>query len=276
MQPKLLVLLAHPDDEAFGIAGTIAQLADRRGYSTLVCATRGEVGEIAHPALATPANLGQVRERELRAAAQAMRLDQLIFLDHRDSGMAGTAANADPRAFANQPAEAVVPRLVGLMRRLQPQVVVTFDPTGGYGHPDHLAIHQHTVAAFHAAGDPARYPDQGAPWQPQRLFYMAIPRSFFAILRNQLVALGEDPSDFDRFAENATPDDQIHATVEVTDKFAAKWAAFAAHRTQFGENDLFRRMAPDDLRQITGYEHFVLAWPPPEPGLRLDNLFAGL
>src|SRR5918998_3539458 len=108
--------------------------------------------------------------------------------------MAGTAENEDLRAFANAPAEEVVAHLVGIIRRLRPQVLVTFDPSGGYGHPDHVAIHRHTVAAFHAAGDPARYPDQGAPWQPDRLVYAVVPRGAFRRWRERMAegGVGDD------------------------------------------------------------------------------------
>jgi LmbE family N-acetylglucosaminyl deacetylase len=179
MTQTLLALYAHPDDEAFGMGGTLAHYAADGADVTLVCATRGEVGEIAEGVDATPETLGQVREAELRCAADTVGVRQLIFLDYRDSGMAGTPENADPRAFVNAPAEEVVPRLVGIIRRVRPQVVVTFEPNGGYGHPDHITIHCHTVTAFHAAADANLYPNQGPAWQAERLFYSAIPRSFF-------------------------------------------------------------------------------------------------
>ena len=136
----------------------------------------------------------------MRCAAETMGISELIFLGYRDSGMVDTAENAD-RAYINAPAEEVIPRLVGIIRRVQPQVVVTFEPNGGYGHPDHIAIHRHTVAAFHAAADPSRYPEQGLAWQADRLFYTAIPRSFFLRMRDEMTALEMDTSQFDRFEE---------------------------------------------------------------------------
>ncbi|MCB0240613.1 MAG: PIG-L family deacetylase, partial [Anaerolineae bacterium] len=107
----------------------------------------------------TPETLWRVRQDELRCAADNLGVHDLIFLNYRDSGMAGTEQNADPRAYINAPAEEVVRRLVGIIREQRPQVVITFDPSGAYGHPDHIAIHNHTVAAFHAAGDSAQFPD---------------------------------------------------------------------------------------------------------------------
>src|SRR6478672_43851 len=169
----ILAVYAHPDDEQ-GVSGTLAKYA-RQGVRTgLICATRGEVGEISDPALATPENLGAVRERELRDAAAVLGVQQLWFLDYRDSGMAGTAPNGDPRAFMNADGEEVVGRIVRIIREFKPQALVTFDATGGYGHPDHVAIHRWTTEAFATAADPARYPDAGPAWRAGRLFYGSI------------------------------------------------------------------------------------------------------
>lgn len=199
-------------------------------------------------------------------------------MSYRDSGMAGTPDNQDPRAFMNAPADEVVGRLVGVIRRLRPQVVITFDPHGGYGHPDHIAIHRHTVAAFHAAGDPARYPEQGAPWRPARLFYAVWPRSFMRALREQAQALGLDMAEVEALerSEAGWPDDQIHVVLDVSWQLEAKWQALHCHRTQFGADNLFRRLPEAAIRQALSREHFALAWPPPAPGERLLDLFAGL
>ena len=161
----MLVFFAHPDDEVFSCGGVMALNRQRGIHTTLVCATKGEAGEISSPELADASNLGHVREQELIEAAAHMGIDNLYFLGYRDSGMAGTPENLHPAAFANAPASAVVPRLVHFIRTIQPQIVITFDPTGGYGHPDHIAIHKHAVAAFHAAADPATTSRAGS-WGP--------------------------------------------------------------------------------------------------------------
>jgi LmbE family N-acetylglucosaminyl deacetylase len=236
------------------------------------------VGQIADQSLATPETLGQVRENELRCAAGALGVSEVIFLGYRDSGMAGTPENSDPRAFINIPAEEVVARLAGIIRRVQPDVVITFEPNGGYGHPDHIAVHRHTLAAFHAAADPACYARQGAAWQAARLFYTAIPRSFFQDMRQRLKAMGGDTSDLVHFEEAGLgwPDDQVHATLDVAENIEAKWTALNCHRTQFGPNNPFRRLPEDDLRQMMSREHFALAWPSPEPSLRMADLFEAM
>ena len=122
----LLAVFAHPDDEAFGTGGTLARYAGEGVRVALVCATRGEVGGIADPSLATRETLGQVRETELRCAAQALGISDVIFLGYRDSGMAGTPENEDPRAFVNIAAEEVVAQLMGIIRRL-PELFAELD-----------------------------------------------------------------------------------------------------------------------------------------------------
>jgi len=278
MDHSLLAVFAHPDDEAFGTGGTLSQYAVDGTKVYLVCATRGEVGEISDPSYATPETLGQVREGELRCAAETMGVAELIFLDYRDSGMEGTPENQDPRAFINAQAEEVVARLVGIMRRLRPQVVATFEPYGGYGHPDHIAIHRHTVAAFHAAADPTCYPEQGPAWQAERLFYTAIPRSFFLEMRRQLEELGEDTSEFERFDDPTTgwPDEKVNVRMDISSTVEAKWQALNCHRTQFGPGNLFRRLPEEKVKRMMSQEWFALAWPEAEPGLQMPTLFAGL
>lgn len=279
-KPALLACFAHPDDESFGSGGMLTHYAQNGVHVALVCATRGEVGEISDPALATRETLPAVRENELRCACQAMGFDDLTFLDYRDSGMAGTAENEDSQAFISIDAAEVVPRLVRLIRRIQPQVVVTFDPQGGYGHPDHIAIHHHTVAAFHAAGDADQYPEQGPVWQPSRLYYAVLVRSIFAEMRQQMEAEGLDTSQFDRFAEATGrsemgwPDDQINVVMDVSHTVEAKWAALHCHQTQFGPDNTFRRLPPETVKKLMSQEHFVLAWP--EVSLQGVNLFEGI
>jgi len=245
---------------------------------TVVSATRGEAGEIADPTLAKPETLGMVRECELRCAAQIPGIEEPIFLDYRDSGMAGTPENEHPEAFIQIPSDEVVRHLVGIIRRIQPLVVITFEPNGGYGHPDHIAIHRHTVEAFHAAADLTRFPEHGTPWQAHRLFYTVIPRSFFQEMRQRLEALGVDTSDFERFEQAGAgwPDEDVHVGLDVSAQIDAKWAALQCHRTQFGPDNIFRRLPVDMLKQIMSHEHFVLAWPEDVPPRGLVGLFDGL
>jgi LmbE family N-acetylglucosaminyl deacetylase len=276
MEHSLMAIYAHPDDEAFGTGGTIARYASEGVKVYLVSATRGEVGEISDPALATPETLGCVREDELRCAAETMGVAQLVFLDYRDSGMAGTPENQDPRAFINATAEEVVPRLVSLIRSLRPEIVVTFEPYGGYGHPDHIAIHRHAVAAFHAAANPTCYPGLDAPWQAKRLFYTAIPHSFFEEMRQQMTDLGLDTQDLVDLDDPKLrwQDEAINVHLDVSHSVELKWQALQCHRTQFGPGNLFRRLPEERVKKLMSKEYFALAWPEPRAGLHLADLFS--
>lgn len=277
MEPRsLLAAFAHPDDEAFGCGGSLAQASAAGTYVTLVCATRGEVGEISDAALATPETLGKVREGELRCTASALGIHELVFLDYRDSGMAGTDDNTNPESFINIPADDVIAKLVGAIRRTKPQVVVTFEPNGGYGHPDHIAIHKHTVAAFHAASDPEQYPEQGAPWQPERLFYTALPRSFFKEVRQKMEAAGMDTSQFASAEERGWPDEDVNTIVDVSGFVDAKWQGLLCHRTQFGDNSFFRQVSEEEVKTMMSREFYALVEPKPADGERLSGLFEGI
>ncbi len=274
----ILAVFAHPDDEAFSTGGALSCYAASGIKVVLVCATRGEVGEIADPSLATPDTLGQVREAELRCAGETMGISELIFLDYRDSGMAGTPENNDPRAFINAPKEDVVRTMVEIIRRVQPDIVVTFEPNGGYGHPDHIAIHNHTVAAFRAAANSAEHPKAGPIWKAKRLFYTVIPRSFFIELRSLLVAIGENTHDLDQFEESETlwSEERIDVTIDVSGTVQSKWDALNCHRTQFGPGNLFRRIPEEQAMQLMSYEYFTLAWPEPVTFKQMGDLFEGL
>jgi LmbE family N-acetylglucosaminyl deacetylase len=273
----LLAVFAHPDDEAFGSGGMLALNAAKGHCVALVTATRGEVGEISDTALATPENLGQVREGELRAAADALGVEGRTIVGERDSGMDGTDDNANPTALANADENEVVGSLVEIIRRLRPDAVVTFDPNGGYGHPDHIAIHKHTVAAFHASGDTSKFDGTDEPWSPSRLYYAVFPKSIFTTLRQALIAHGEDTSDFDRFeeADIGWDDDKIHAVIDVSDAIEAKWTALNCHRTQFGADNPFNRLPAEVTKALMSQEYLVQAFPEPPDGVAYTDVFEG-
>ncbi|MEM7348765.1 MAG: PIG-L family deacetylase [Chloroflexota bacterium] len=270
----IAAFFAHPDDEAFTCGGTLASFAAQGVEVSLVCATRGEVGEISDSALATPETLGEVREQELVCACNTLGINPPIFLNYRDSGMAGTPENKHPDAFMNISAAEVIRRLVRQIRHLKPQVVITFDPTGGYGHPDHIAIHHHTVAAFEAAGDPDLYPDQGEAWQADRLYYIAFPDSFFESIYQKLVEIGEDVSEMERFRDGRAgiPIDDISLIQDVADYVQIKWDAFYCHKTQINPHSPFRKVPDDFMKQLVAKEYFILAKPESMVGQKLATL----
>jgi len=276
MERSMLVVFAHPDDEAFATGGTLAKYASAGVRTTLICATRGEVGEISDPVLATPNTLPSVREQELLCSAETLGIEEVVFLGYRDSGMIGTPDNEHPDAFILADEEEVIARLVGIMRQVKPQIVLTFEPNGGYGHPDHIAIHNNTVSAFHKAAKEDYGVELGEAWRSDRLIYTAIPKSFFMDMRSRLQGLGEDTSGLDRFDETGIvwPDDQVDVEVDVSDVVDRKWSALQCHQTQFGPDNLFRRLPDEDAKALMSREYFAIAWPETsreEPG---SDLFA--
>ncbi|MBI2863239.1 MAG: PIG-L family deacetylase [Chloroflexi bacterium] len=264
-QRTILAVFAHPDDEALGVGATLARYAAEGARVALVCATRGEVGEISDPALATPETLGAVREQELRCSCQALGIGEPLFLGYRDSGMAGTDENRHPAAFVNADFEEVVGKVVRVIRELRPQVMVTFDRSGGYGHPDHVRAHEVATDAFHAAGDPARFLDSLQdglqPYSPQHLYYTAIPRGFFKNMLTHLKDMGVDAGpmgqiDLDRVG---TADEEITVAIESGEYVQNKLRAFACHCTQLSPESVFSRL-PEGVRMgFMAREHFVEA-----------------
>ena len=276
MERSMLVVFAHPDDEAFATGGTLVKYASAGVRTTLVCATRGEVGEISDPVLATPNTLPSVREQELLFSAETLGIEEVVFLGYRDSGMIGTLDNEHPDAFILANEEEVIAKLVGIMRQVKPQIVLTFEPNGGYGHPDHIAIHNHTVSAFHKAAQENYGVELGEAWRSDRLIYTAIPKSFFVDMRSRLQGLSEDTRDLDRFDETGFvwPDDQVDVEVDISEVVDRKWSALQCHQTQFGPDNLFRRLPDEDAKALISREYFAIAWPEisrEEPG---SDLFA--
>ena len=277
-QLRMLACFAHPDDEVFSCGGVMILNAQRGIHTTLICATRGEAGEISDPVLATPETLGLVRTQELTEAATKMGVHELHFLGYRDSGMSDTVDNDNPVAYARASAAAVVPRLVRWIRQQRPHLLITFDPTGGYGHPDHIAIHHHATAALHAAADPACQPDLGTPWQTARLYYPAFNRDIFTTLRDQLIAQGEEPTQWGD-SEDGSPDwpeQSVDVKVDVSAVIDAKWSAFQSHRTQFGQDNPFRRVPEALIKEWLSEEWFEQAWPATKPAQPDTDLFADL
>jgi LmbE family N-acetylglucosaminyl deacetylase len=263
---RVLATYGHPDDEG-QVTGTLARFLRLGAEVTLLCATRGEVGEISDPGLGTPETLGYVRELELRAAMGQIGLADVRFLPYRDSGMAGTPENADPRCLHAQAAETVVGQLVYLMRELRPHVVFTWDPSGGYGHPDHIAVNRHTLAAFQQSGEPTAFPESGEPWAPKRLFWGAFTMKRFAGMYLELERRGLLPEPIDperrkRFdLAMQEPDPLVSLVHDVSDLVDEKRRAAGMHRSQFGENSMFARI-PQDLRdRFYGEERFYQAEP---------------
>lgn len=270
----LMGIFAHPDDESFGMAGTLARATMDGHLAAIVCATRGEEGKIADPALATQENLGQVREQELRNACAAVGVTDVSFLDYIDGHLAEADVND------------AVGRVVHHLRRFRPDVVVTFAPNGGYGHVDHMAIHRITLAALEAATDPARYPEHGLePHRVRKVYFQAMPRERVLQMRDEALKRGEDfiPGGDEAtipIEEMGTPMSDITTFVKLTDtEFEAKMRSMASHATQMPADSPWARATPEELRAFMGTEVFQLMPPPlsdhtyPTPE---EDVFAGL
>jgi N-acetyl-1-D-myo-inositol-2-amino-2-deoxy-alpha-D-glucopyranoside deacetylase/mycothiol S-conjugate amidase len=192
--PRTLVFFgSHPDDETFGPGGTLAQYAAQGARVYYVCATRGEAGAVDDEYLKDRGSAGDVRWNELQCAARVLGLVDTIHLGYRDSGMAGSADNINPQALTAAPFDEVVGRIVQAIRQLKPQVVVTFDPIGGYRHPDHIIIHKATIKAFEIAADGEQYPQAGRPFQAQKLYFSLFPRGVLKVMVRLMPLIGKNP-----------------------------------------------------------------------------------
>ncbi len=285
MAKSLLLVHAHPDDEVLGSGATMAKYAAMGAHVTLVTCTLGEEGEILvkeleHLASHKDDALGQHRIGELAAACKALGVNDHRFLGGpgrwRDSGMMGTPQNERPDVFWNADLEEATAALVEIVREVKPQVVITYDENGGYGHPDHIQAHRVAVAAFEKAGDPAFAPEVGAPWQPSKLYYTAFPKSVLQAGIDHLKAKG----DTDFFGVDSAddlpfgvPDDQIDAEVDARDFLDHKLEAMRAHATQIALDGPFFSLSDNVGQQTMGVEYFIQAQPGRSGGERETDLF---
>lgn len=281
----LLSVHAHPDDEASKGAGTVSKYAAEGVHTVLVTCTGGEAGDILNPRADAPevrARLAEVRIEELRRSVAAIGYDRLHLLGYHDSGMPDSEHNERSDNFANADDDEVVGRLVALIREERPQVLITYDESRFYPHPDHLKVHFVSVAAFDAAGDPERYPDAGAPWQPAKLYYTGFSRRRVEVLHHAYLERGEESPFGEWLDREDLPEDGERFTtfVDVGDRLAVRRAALLAHRTQIDPDSHWMRLSDDVLREIFPWEEFILARSLVDidvaPGDVEDDLFAGL
>jgi len=279
---RLLVCFAHPDDEAFPVGGALAAHAARGVEIRLVTATSGEEGEIRQDGAATRETLGSIRRVELSCAVQALGLAGHRVLGYRDSGMAGSAANSYPNAFINVPDQEMVEQLVEEIRRFRPQVVLTFEPGGLYGHPDHIAISRQTTEAVRRSTEANAFPGQLAnglePYAPARLFYSARPQGFRMEWALALRGAGIDfPLPSPERAQEGTPSEQIHLEMDLDGQLERKMACILCHRTQVAADWPYHRVPREVTRTVLGREYYIRALPKVEPGETVtEDFFAGL
>jgi LmbE family N-acetylglucosaminyl deacetylase len=274
-EKKLVSILAHPDDETFGMGGTLALYAERGVDVHLICATRGEAGEIDPEFKETIKSAACLRTQELRCAADILGIKHLHMLNYLDSGMPGSEANQHPKALAAQPVEKVAKEVAHLIRQIKPDVVLTFDPIGGYRHPDHIAIHNATVQAFGlAASDIFEDPEGLPPFQPNRLYFHTIGRSFIKMMVWVLRLIGRDPHKFGRnqdidLVALTNVKFPTHVRVDYSPVKDKREKAAECHASQGGMqmNKGFRGF----VTKLFGghYETFMQAYPEPEDGQKV-------
>ncbi len=278
---RLLAVLAHPDDESFGIGGSLARYVDEGVEVHIAIATDGVAGSVAPGYEHTLVELAAVRRRELEAAVAVLGATLHMF-GYRDSGYVGDPANQHPDAFINADDDEAIGRVVALIRQIGPQVVITHDETGGYYHPDHIHCWKITTAAFYKAGDPAQYPDIGpAPYQPQRLYYTGFSNRVVKLLIWMMRLRGQDPKHSGRnkdidWTKIGIDPRQLNARVDYRRYWDVKRAAGAAHASQGGGMSR-NRLLPEPLqRRFMATETYIRAYPPPREGERERDLFAGV
>ncbi|MEO8287234.1 MAG: PIG-L family deacetylase [Chloroflexota bacterium] len=305
----IMAVHAHPDDEVVFTGGTLLRYHRHGVRTVLVTATGGEEGEIHDPDLdpeeARP-RLREIRLEELRRGTALLEIDDLELLGYRDSGMVGTEANADPSNFHNADLEEATNKLVMLVRRYRPQIMITYDEFGAYGHPDHIKANVITRAAFDKAGDPTYALDLGEPWTPLKLYYTHWNDEGWEKAKAVFEERGlkwpfdreEEQPDTDpehqsieeavveheQAVEAAKEEDKPPAYVppptttriDVHDFAALKMESARQHRTQFDPNGVFMSVPEDIVPLIFGDEHYTLVEsrvPAPE---QEDDMLAGL
>jgi N-acetyl-1-D-myo-inositol-2-amino-2-deoxy-alpha-D-glucopyranoside deacetylase len=267
---RLLLVHAHPDDESIGTGVTMARYVREGAAVTLVTCTRGEEGEVLVPALAHLASsaddaLGPHRETELAAAMAELGVTDHRFLGGagrwRDSGMMGTPQNDRPGAFWRADLLEASAELVSVIRELRPQVLVTYDSFGGYGHPDHIQAHRVAMYASQLAAAPAFRPELGDPWEVSKIYWLALPRSVMKIGMEALVAAGGTGffgvTDVDE-VPFLTDDAAVTTCVSAEDLEPTKLAALRLHASQVEQDGIFFQMASLVGPAAMGNEFFCL------------------
>jgi mycothiol S-conjugate amidase len=276
---------AHPDDEASKGAGTTARYSGEGVRCVLVTCTGGEAGDILNPAADTPevrADLHAVRMRELDDSVAILGYAAVHLLGYHDSGMPDTDDNRRPDNFWNAAIDDAVGALVAIVRAERPQVLVAYgDDHSSYPHPDHIRAHEIAVIAFEAAGDAARFPDAGAPWQPSKLYYTGWTRHRIQALHDAHERAGVESPYADWLDDIKGESDHLYTTrIDVSGFLDKRRAALLAHRTQIAPDSFWMALSDEEIRDAFPWEEYMLArslvqTDVPPDGFETD-LFAGL
>jgi mycothiol S-conjugate amidase len=293
-RPCLLTIHAHPDDEASKGAPTMARYKAHGVHTVLVCCTGGEEGDLHNPALREPgqpfhgltpeqekALLAEVRPGELARSAEIIGFDEVVMLGYRDSGMVDTEPNEHPDSFHQAPLDEAVGRLVDVIRRTRPQVILTYnDDQRGYPHPDHVKVHDISIVAFERAGDPTWYPELGEPFQPLKMYYTVWAKARLLAVHEAMIRLrGSSPFDQD-WLDRPGADHRITTRLDVGAYLWARSGSLRAHATQVDPNEpWWFGLTDDELAAVYPWEDWILAKSAvggPAEGEIEDDLFAGV
>jgi LmbE family N-acetylglucosaminyl deacetylase len=271
--PRLMAVLAHPDDESLAVGGTLAKYASEGVEVFLLTATRGDRGgyrghgsdDRRHPG---PLALAKIRETELRAAASVLGVREVSLLDHHDQHLDRVDARRTVADIARH------------VRRVRPDVVVTFGPDGAYGHPDHVAISQFTTAAIVAAADAAFACDgiqsPGAPHSASKLYYMAWPQSRWAAYQAAVRTLVSTVDGVERQVM-PWPDWAITTVIDTNHVWSTVWQAISCHESQVAGYERLKDLPPQHHKALWGWQSFYRAFSTVNGGRTLEtDLFEGI
>lgn len=266
---RLMAVLAHPDDESLGCGGALARAAAEGVQTYLVTATHGQSGRYrglpqGDPGHPGPERLAGIRETELRAAALALGIREVTMLGYVDKEL----DRADPAE--------VIGRIAAEIRRTRPHVVMTFDPQGGYGHPDHIAISQFAGAAIIAAADPGHAPEAGAPHAVSKFYYFAWTRRLGEVYQAAFRKMVSLVDGVEREA-SPWPDWAITTVIDTRDHWPTVWKAVSCHESQVSAYERLKNVSPDHHEAMWGWQHFYRVFSTVNGGrAREADLFEGL
>jgi LmbE family N-acetylglucosaminyl deacetylase len=274
--PTLLAVHAHPDDETVTMGGTLARYAAEGRRTVVVTCTTGALGEVSDPTLLVDGSVAALRDRELTAATNLLGVSRVVRMGYADSGMAGWSTNFAPGAFFAADLTSAASTLTQVIDQERPQVVVGYDQTGGYGHPDHVKAHQVTVAAF----------DASTVARSAKLYFVRFPLTWSRKFVRELRRLGIDapasaPSGANAgpdVTEIGVPDELVTTRIDVRQFVQVKRAALALHVSQMPADSFLMRMPLDLANRLWAYEYFSRERGPsavPSDQLETD-LFPGL
>ena len=261
----------------------MARYASEGVRVVLVCATGGEEGDILNPRMDRPGikeRMAEVRKAELETACDLLGVERIYFLGYRDSGMPESEGNKRRDNFWNADPDEAIEKMVKIIRAERPEVILSYDESKGYEHPDHLRVHEWGFKAWHAAGDPEAYPEAGAPWSPSKLYYFAtFTKKRMTELHEAALSEGiESPfaGFLDHWEQMGFEDPEVTAQVDVSDFIELRSKALLAHATQI-DPDSFWFAIPDDLqRKVYPWEDYTLIESTVETDHPEADLFEGI